>query len=118
MARLTLIAVLLAVTSGCTFYTNATEWNGRLGANGKPVNITGSTKVGFKFLIALPFLGDMDIDGLVADMTAHVKSLDGDRVRVIQAAQENYWYGFPPFTWILTPVISTVTADYEFPPAR
>ena len=117
MTRL-LLAVSLLLLSSCTFHTNATEWNGRVGANGKPVNITGSTKVGFKLLIALPFLGNMDVDGLVDDMTAHVKARNGDNVRVIQAAQENYWYGFPPFTWILTPVISTVTADYEIPPKR
>ena len=41
------------------------------------------------------------------------KEQGGDNVRVFQAATENYWYGFPPFTWIVTPVISTVAADYE-----
>ena len=37
----------------------------------------------------------------------------GDVDRMIESSTENYWYGFPPFTWILTPVITTVTADYE-----
>ena len=58
---------------------------------------------------------DMAIDGLVADITEEVKNRNGSNVRVFQADSENYWYGFPPFTWIITPVISTVAADFEVP---
>ncbi len=112
------LALVLTATglSSCAFHSTATAWNGRVGINGKPIQIITTTKVGFKLGIIIPFLGNMEVAGLVDDLTTAVATKGGDRVRVIQAAQENYWYGFPPFTWILTPVISTVTADYEFSP--
>ena len=113
---LALLALLaLSLLQGCVFHSQATAWNGRVGVNGKPVNVTTTTKVGFKLGIVIPFLGNMEVPGLVDSLTANIKNANGDKVRIIQAAQENYWYGFPPFTWILTPVISTVTADFEIP---
>ena len=112
-STLVILLFLVSLAPGCVFHSSATEWNGRVGENGEPVNITTTTKVGLKLLIALPFLGDMEIQGLVNDITADVKEKGGDKVRVFQAGTENYWYGFPPFTWIITPVISTVAADYE-----
>jgi hypothetical protein len=110
---LALLLALSSVTSGCSFFSTATQWNGRVGPDGRPVQVKTATKVGLQALIVLPLLGDMAINGLVHDMTAAIKTENGDKVRVIQAGSENYWYGFPPFTWIVTPVISTVAAEYE-----
>jgi hypothetical protein len=39
-------------------------------------------------------------------------------VRVIQTTSENYWHGFPPFTWFVTPVITDVAVEYEPSPAE
>ena len=50
---------------------------------------------------------------MVDDLTANVAEIEGDRVRIVQGSSENYWYGFPPFTWIITPVVSTLTAEYQ-----
>ncbi len=111
------LSLLLSLGQSCAFHSHASQWNGRVGANGKAVKLTTATKVGLKFLVILPFLGNMEIGGLVNDLTDTIKEDGGDNVRVFQAASENYWYGFPPFTWIITPVISTVAADYEAPAA-
>ncbi|MCB9870588.1 MAG: hypothetical protein H6837_12080 [Planctomycetes bacterium] len=116
--RLSFVFLFLCLGQSCVFHSHATEWNGRVGPDGKPVKLTSTTKVGLKFLVALPFLGNMEIGGLVDDITRSVKEDGGDKVRVFQAASENYWYGFPPFTWILTPVISTVAAEYEAGPPK
>lgn len=113
-----LVLLLLLLLPACTFHTTATEWNGRSGVNGKPVHMTSTTKVGLKLFVFLPFMGDMEVTGLVNDITKDVADKGGDKVRIFQAAQENYWYGFPPFTWIITPVISTVAADYEHEPGN
>ena len=50
---------------------------------------------------------------MIDELTEEISEEDGDKVRIIQSSSENYWYGFPPVTWILTPVITTVAADYE-----
>ena len=107
----TTLALLL--TTGCALHSTATEWNHRIGEDGKPVFYTSTTKVGARFLIVVPFLGRLGIDGLVNDMTAEIAAKDGDHVRIVQGSTENYWYGFPPLTWIVTPVVSTLTAEYQ-----
>ena len=64
-------------------------------------------------LVLIPLLGDLSIDGLVDDLTEYIAEKEGDSVRIVQANSENYWYGYSPFTWIVSPVISTVAAEYR-----
>ena len=111
------LIVLVLATSACTFHTTATSWNSRVGADGKPVHLISTTKVGLKTLIFLPLVGDMEITGMVNDITEQVKAANGDKVRVFQAAQDNYWWIFPPISFFISPVISTISADYEISPA-
>ena len=107
------LALLALLLGSCTFHSTARHWNGRVGLNGKPVYVKSTTNVGFNFAIILPFLGATEIDSMVGELTSDIAKEDGNKVRVIESGSENYWYGFPPFTWIITPVITTVTADYE-----
>ena len=46
-------------------------------------------------------------------MTEKIAERGGDRVRIVQGGSENYWYGFPPVTWVLTPVVATIAAEYH-----
>lgn len=108
-----LSVVLLLGVSGCTFHTDARRWNGRVDHDGNPVYYTSTTKVGLKLLVLVPFLGDLGVDGLVNDTTEYVEEKGGDGVRVVQASSENYWYGWSPLTWILTPVVSNVSIEYR-----
>lgn len=93
--------------------STARQWNGLVDADGHPVFYTSTSKVGANLVIVVPFFGDLSIDGLVDDLTEQIKEEGGDHVRIVQGTTENYWYGFPPFTWGVTPVISTVSAEYR-----
>jgi hypothetical protein len=110
-AALTLTSTLLF--AGCAFHSNATEWSQRVGPDGHPVFVKSTTNVGLNFLVALKIVGGTDTPGMIQEITSSIAEDGGDKVRIIQSSSENYWYGFPPFTWILTPVITTVTADYR-----
>ncbi len=103
----------MAAASSCTFHSTATHFNGRVGPDGQPIFVKSTTNVGFNTLIAIPLVGATAIDSMVDRMTSEIADESGDFVRIIESSSENYWYGFPPFTWILTPVITTVTADYR-----
>jgi len=111
------LGAVLSLTS-CTFHTTAKHWNGRVGPDGKPVYVHSTTNIGFNLGIIIPLFGSTTIDTMVDTMTAEVAKTDGDNIRIIESAAENYWYGFPPFTWILTPVITTVTGDYQPTPEQ
>ena len=114
MIRSILSAALLTVlASGCAFHTIADEWHERVGPDGEPVYYTSTTKVGLNLLVVVPFLGDTGIGGMVEDLTENIAEQDGNYVRIVQGSSENYWYGFPPFTWIVTPVVSTLAAEYR-----
>ena len=98
--------------AGCAFSTTAKDWNGLKGQHDNPTYYMSTTKVGLKLLIVVPFLGDMGIAGLTRDLTEEVKEQGGNEVRIVEGASESYFYGWPPFTWIVTPVVSTVSAEY------
>ena len=111
--RVMAMGVALALTlAGCAFRTTAKDWSGLSGLDNRPTYYTVTTKVGVKLLIVIPFLGDMGISGLTRDLTADIKQEGGNEVRIVEGTSEAYFYGFPPFTWLVTPVISTVSAEY------
>ena len=111
--RLALPLLLPLFLGSCAFHSTARSWNERVGPDGEEVFFKSTTKVGLNFLVVLPFLGDTGITGMVDDLTEDVAGEGGDHVRIVQGDSENYWYGFPPFTWIVTPVISTLAAEYR-----
>lgn len=112
LPRLAFLSSLL-LAGGCSFHSTASHWNGRVGGDGKPIFVQTTTNVGLNVFIALPLAGSTTIDRMLDTTTAAIAERDSDRVRVIQTDSENYWYGFPPFTWILTPVITDVAVEYE-----
>lgn len=107
------LACLLLLTAGCSWHTTATRWNGRVGENGKPVFVKVTTNVGFNLAIVVPALGNITIAEMVDANTKAIAETGGDRVRVVETAVENYWYGIPPVSWIFTPVITEVVIEYE-----
>lgn len=111
--RLLLATALLAMTPACAFHSVATHWNGRVGPDGEPVYIRTVTNIGVNLAVILPVLGNTTIDAMVNEVTREVAIKGGDHVRVFQTATENYWYGFPPFTWVVTPVITDVSVEYR-----
>ena len=118
LVQLLALATLAGAVSGCAFSTTARDWNGLDGQNGEPKYYLKTSKVGLNLFVAVPFLGDMGIEGLTRDMTEEVKQEGGNQVRIVEGTTESYFYGWPPFTWIITPVVSTVSAEYAPSPAR
>lgn len=108
-----LLLGLSLLLNGCAFHSTAKNYNGLMGIDGQPAYYKKTTKVAFNLLVAVPFIGNVGIDGMVDDLTAEIAELKGNNVRIVQGSSENYWYGFPPFTWLLTPVVTTVSAEYR-----
>ena len=105
--------IALALMSGCTMPSTAKQWNGRVGPNGKAIYVKSHTTIGANLLVFIPLVGATTIPKQIDRLTREIEEEKGDAVRMIESSRENYWYGFPPLTWVLTPVITTVTADYE-----
>lgn len=108
-----LLLLSLSLLTGCAFHGEATHWNRRVGADGKPIFVHTTTNVGLNVGILLPLVGNVTIDSMLDETSGAIAEKGSDRLRVIQSSTENYWYGFPPFTWIFTPVITSVAVEYE-----
>lgn len=104
---------LLAVLAGCTFHSSATHWNGIVGRDGKPIFVKATTNVGLNLAILIPIFGSTSIDEMMDESTREIASKGSNFVRVIETSSENYWYGVPPITWFVTPVITTVNVEYH-----
>jgi hypothetical protein len=113
MQRLFLPVLLATLAAGCAFHSTATQWNERVGPDGEPVFVKSTTNVGLNLLVLLKVLGDTDTTGMIDELTEEIAEENGNYVRIIQSETENYWYGFPPFTWFVTPVVTTVTGEYR-----
>ena len=113
LARALLLAALCLLGTSCTFSSTATRWHKRVGPDGKAVYVKSHTNVGFNLFIGIPLFGATSLPAEIDYLTEEIADEKGDVVRMVESASENYWYGFPPFTWVLTPVITTVTADYH-----
>lgn len=109
------IALLLApiACGACSLHSVATHWNGRVGPDGVPVYVRTVTNIGLNILVVLPVLGNTSMDEMIDESTHAIAAQDSDHVRVIESSSENYWHGFPPLTWILTPVITEVAVEYR-----
>ena len=109
-----IVAVAAALlTASCSFHSTATKWNGRVDEDGKPVFVKTTTNIGFNLLVIIPFLGNSTIEAMLDETTAEIAEEGGNRVRVIQTGSENYWYGWSPFTWVITPIVTDVALEYE-----
>ena len=108
-----LLALAALSLAGCAFPSQARRWNERVGPDGEKVHYMSVSKVGLNLFVLVPFLGDLSIDGVVDDLTGFIDEKGGDKVRIVQGSSDNYWFGWSPFTWIITPVVSTVAAEYE-----
>jgi hypothetical protein len=93
--------------------STAKQWNGRVGPNGKPVYVKSHTNIGGNFLIFIPLFGSTTVPTQIDGLTREIEKEKGDIVRMVESSSDNYWYGWPPFTWVLTPVVTTARAEYE-----
>jgi len=107
------LALTLLLASSCTFASTARHWNGVVGQDGKPIYVTSTTNVGVNLAVAIPLFGNTTLDTMVGKLTQAISADGGNEIRIVESSSENYWYGFPPFTWILTPVITTVSGEYK-----
>lgn len=105
-------ALLLAALGGCTLQDTATHWHGRTAPDGKPLCVTTTTTYGLHFAVVQPFLGATRLDELVSRATAAIARSGSDGLRIVETESNNYWYAIPPFTWLFTPVVKSVSIEF------
>lgn len=108
-----LIVLGLALLSGCALHTKATRWHGHVGPDGKPVFALTSTYVGLNLGVLLPFVGNTAIDGMVDESTEWIRKHEGSHLRLVETESNNYWWAIPPVSWVVSPVLTSITFEYR-----
>lgn len=106
-------AGLLAATTSCSMHEKAVHWNGHVGPEGKPVFVLRSTYIGVHLAILLPVLGNTDIASMIDESTSWIRPEEGCNLRLIETESDNFWHGAPPLTWLITPVVTNITIEYQ-----
>ena len=111
--RFLLMIVLFGTVflTGCATTKHAKDFNGLSTPDGDAYHLNTS-KYALHFLFGIfPLIGDASIEQTVVDFTAAAKEDGASKVRIVQSDKTNWWFIFPPFTFLLTPVSSNVAGD-------
>jgi len=106
------LAVALAFLSGCSSTTVARDFNGLSTSEGKPIAHLSTGNLAVHLLFGkTPLWGDASLPKTVSDFTAAAKAQNASEVHIVQSSRRAWWFLFPPFTFILTPVSSNVAGE-------
>jgi hypothetical protein len=107
-------ALLLAVSiffAGCSFSSQAKNFNGLTTPAGKPIEHLSTTNVALHLLFKEPLVGDATLQKTVDDFTAKAKADGAKEVRIVQSNVLSLWFILPPISIIITPTITKVAGD-------
>ena len=101
------------LSSACSVKTVANDFNGLVGENEQPVYFTSLVNRGINLFIGSKFIGDVEVESMIRKLTLDIKQSGGNYIHVVQGETNNYWYLFPPLSFIFTPMVSTVAIEYR-----
>jgi len=105
------LACLIPLMSGCASTKHARDFSGLTTPYGDASHLNTS-KYALHFLFGtFPLIGDASIEQTVADFTLAAKEDGASQVRIVQSDKMNWWFIFPPISFLITPVSSNVAGD-------
>jgi hypothetical protein len=111
---LLLLTAAIAGTSACHVSTTGAKFNGTTTPDGSPrvyqMTTNYAVHVGFGIY---PVVGDASVGSSVDAFTADARKNGGARTQITNMDYDSLWYIFPPFSFIITPVI-TDTYGYVY----
>lgn len=106
-----ILACAIMLSTSCSTTRQAMNFNGLSTPEGKPIAHLSTSNMAIHLLGSMPLLGDATLTGTVGDFTAVAKFKNATKVRIVQSSVVSWWFLFPPFTFVLTPVTSNVAGD-------
>ena len=110
-----LIAVLgLTFLTACaTSHTHSIAYNGVPGIRGETVEFQSTTRYALHFLFIFGIFGDAGQSPTVEAFTEEASSRGAKRIQITQYESDTYWYIFPPLSFLIHPVATTVYGEVE-----
>ena len=104
------LGLVLVLGAGCSMTTKATDFNGLATPDGAASHVS-TTNIAVHVLFSRPGLGDATLPTTVSDYTSAAKESGASEVRIVQSNVTTYWWVFPPFSFVIHPVVSNVAGD-------
>ncbi|MEE9346071.1 MAG: hypothetical protein V3U88_10745 [Methylococcales bacterium] len=101
----------LIFMSGCAITNHARDFSGLTTPYGEASHLNTSKYALHILFGTYPLIGDASIEQTVADFTLAAKEDGASQVRIVQSDKMNWWFIFPPFSFLLTPVSTNVAGD-------
>lgn len=97
--------------TGCASTKHAKDFSGLTTPDGDAYHLNTSKYALHVLFGIFPLIGDASIEQTVADFTTAAKEDGASQVRIVHSDKFNWWFVFPPFTFLLTPVSTNVVGD-------
>jgi len=104
------LAITLGFVAGCSRTQTARDFSGLTTFDGRQATHINTTNYAIDLLF-VPLVGDATLENTVSDMTFRAKAMGASEVRIVQSSSKRLWYIFPPFSFIVHPVIGNAAAD-------
>ena len=112
--RTSLLALVLsAVLGACVSHSTVTDFHGVNGMRGVPVEYQTTSSWALHGLFIFPLWGNATKKATIEAFTEEAASRGGSRTRITQTGGLTYWFIFPPISFFIHPVNTTVEGDVE-----
>ena len=113
MLRPLLVSALLVLAAGCTSHTHATDFHGVPGLRGEATEYQRTTSYALHGLFKWGLIGSGNVKDVVSKFNAEAAGRGATRVHILDAHVSTYWWVFPPISFFIQPVVTTVQGNVE-----
>ena len=113
MFRLIAAASLAWLASSCVMHSTTTALSGVDGIRGEPIEYQTTTSVALYGLFTFPILGNASSNTTVERFAAEASERGATRMRVMDSKRTTLWLLFPPLSFFIHPVLTTVEGEVE-----
>lgn len=104
---------LASILPACVMHSHSTEFNGVDGVRGVPIEYQTTTIYSLNALGILPLYGDSSLENVISEFSKEAAARGSERVRIVQTSNYIWWWVFPPISFFIHPVKTTVEGDIE-----
>lgn len=97
--------------AACSTTRQAANFNGLATPDGMPIAHLSTSNLALHLFGTMPLAGDASLTGTIAEFTRIARMKQATKVRIVQSSVVSWWFIYPPFSFILTPVSSNVAGD-------
>lgn len=108
-----LMMVFMTGFSGCTSVSQSQNLPGLTSPEGMPLRHVNVSKAAVHFGFgSIPMFGNAGIHKAVDTLAEEARKAGVEHLDIVYSSRTNWWFSFPPFTFLFTPVTTSVAGNF------